>query len=87
MQAVFIKICFPVGAIQYCSISETITSMEYVTMFFYKAVPGTSVTLLQGACAFLWLDNIACTGKKRWSYGTFLGELWQNLFRVKVLRM
>ena len=33
-------------------------------MFFCKAVSGISVNLLQGACAFLWLDNISRTGKK-----------------------
>jgi hypothetical protein len=64
MHVLFIQIYFPAGAIQDCSISETITSMEYVTMFFYKEIPGISVTLLQGASVSLWLDRIARTGKK-----------------------
>jgi hypothetical protein len=56
--------------------------MEYVTMFFfYKAIPGVSVTSLQGACVSLWLDHIAPTGKKD-GLRELLGKVWQKLFRV-----
>jgi hypothetical protein len=83
-------IYFPVGSAGDCSISEIITSKVYVIMSFYHTLPGISVSLLQGACAFLWLDNITHTGKKDLVLKIF-GECtkirWQRMFRVKVLLM
>ena len=67
MHVVFIQIYFPVGTIHYCSISETITStsVDYVTMFsFLQGSIRNFYYLTAGRLCFLWLENIARTGKK-----------------------
>jgi hypothetical protein len=54
MHLVFIEIYFLVVAIQYWSISETMTSTEYAKMFFTRQYQklGISLNLLQGAYDF-----------------------------------
>jgi hypothetical protein len=37
------------------------------------------VTLLQGACALLWLDNIARTGRKNRVRKLFVGGMAENI--------
>ena len=87
MHVVFVQIYFSVGAIKYRSISETITSMEYVTMLCLQGSTRNFCYLTAGgACAFLCLDNIALAGKKM-ELGNFWGEVRQKLFRVKILLM
>jgi len=84
MHLVFIEIYFLVGAIRYWSISETITSMEYVKMFFTRQYQelGISLTLLQGAYNFLWLENTALIGKKVGVREHFEGGMAKNYFEL-----
>jgi len=65
MHVVFVQIYFSVGAIKYRSISETITSMEYVTMLCLQGSTRNFCYLTAGGglCFFVLRQYCACWEK------------------------